>query len=291
MRQPFYLVIMIIAAGLACTGGTNSGHGEARTLTVFAAASLTEVFQEIAVLFEQRNPKLSVELNFAGSQRLRLQLEQGAEADVFASANDQQMEIARNSELIIGDPVAFASNKLALIVQRPNSGNIGSISDLANDGILLAFAHPVVPAGDYARQIIGKLAELPQFGADFERRVLDNLVTEESNVRSVLQKVMLGEVDAGIVYQSDARAVNAISVVPIPGEANITASYPVAVLKESPNINAAGQFVDFLISVEGQAILEHHGFGPPLAGASSSVENGRVENGQIERNPTSRPPK
>ena len=272
---------MILAALAGCAGGAQS-NGRGR-LTVFAAASLTEAFTELVDAFEREHPGSSVELNFDGSQRLRFQLEHGAQADVFVSADLKQMDRALASGLLASEIVEFASNRLALIVPRPASHDqqnedvssssrsarfgtaVGSLADLAGKGVKLALAQPEVPAGNYSRALIQQLAEDPQFGPEYARRVLANVVTEESNVRHVVQKVMLGEVDAGLVYHSDAQTASNISVIPVPKEANVVASHTVASLRNSDQPNMAEAFVGFLMSAVGQGILHDHAFGAPAA--------------------------
>ena len=211
----FTLIVLATAAG--CSAGVASDSPE--PLTVFAAVSLTEAFSEMASAFESAHSEVSVDLNFAGSQRLRVQLEHGARADVFASADTRQMDLAQASGLISGEVVNFASNRLVIIapkapapprgVPSPNRLDSGApvrtVNDMARDGVKVALAQREVPAGGYARAVIEKMAEDPRFGPDYARRVLANVVSEEPNVRSVLQKVILGEADAGIVYSSDAQ--------------------------------------------------------------------------------------
>jgi molybdate transport system substrate-binding protein len=273
-----------LAAVLACSAGVPSGS--AKVLTVFAAASLNEAFTEVAAAFEQVNPGISVDLNFAGSQLLRVQLEHGAGADVFASADQRHMDLAIESGLISGDAIVFASNTLVIVVPKADTkyladstetrtdassprgseagSLIGSSADLARKDIKLALAQPEVPAGRYARAVIQRMAQDPRFGPDYARKVLANVVTEEPNVRRVLQKVALGEVDAGMVYYSDAEVATNISVIAIPNEANVVASYTFALLRDSNQMDLAEAFIKFVLSPPGQAILGEHGFSPPV---------------------------
>ena len=254
-------IIMITLTG--CAGGEDSGGR--RALTVFAAASLTEAFTELAATFEGEHPGSSLALNFDGSQRLRFQLEHGAQADVFASADQKQMDRARESGLLAGEDVEFTSNSLVLIVPKVGTATelVDSLSDLSRKGVKLALAQPEVPAGRYSRIAIQRLAADPRFGPEYARQVLANLVTEEPNVRNVLQKVGLGEVDAGLVYYSDVQVASDISVIQVPDEANVVASYAVAALKNSDQPEAADAFIDFVLSGTGQEILRNHGFGAP----------------------------
>ena len=196
---------------------------------------------------------------------MRSQLEFGAEADVFASADHLQMDqaVAAGLTLEVAD---FASNT-SVIIAMPES-QVRGLSDLALPEIDLVLAHENVPSGAYSRQTLKKLSEDSSLGlgSDFEIDVLANLVSEEPNVRLVAQKVALGEVDAGIVYQTDiqvAQAVGEVRVIPIPPSANVVARYPIAVLRDAPEMVLAQAFVQFILSEAGQRILSNHGFGPP----------------------------
>ena len=231
---------------------------------VFAASSLADAFREIAARFEADNPGVKVVLNFAGSQKLRTQLEHGARADVFASADRRQIDAVAKEELTQGEPAVFAVNQLALITSRHASGGI-ALAELARPGVKLVVAQPAVPAGAYARQVLANLESKDGFGPGFAAGALANVVSEEPSVRSVAQKVALGDADAGLVYRSDAQAGDIaprVAVVPIPEDCNIAAEYPVVALADSGQPETASRFIDFLLSPEGQSILERHGFSP-----------------------------
>lgn len=235
---------------------------EPRTLTVFAAASLTDAFTEIGKNFESQNPNVTVTFNFAGSQALRTQIEEGAPADVFASASAKEMDA-----LIAGSFAAkessqiFLSNKLAVIVPADNPAGIDSLDDLANSGVKIVLAAEEVPVGNYSRQAFELMNA--SFGADFKNNVLANVVSNEDNVKQVVAKVQLGEADAGIVYMSDAVVAPELETIQIPDEMNVIAKYPIAPLVESANIELARAFVAYVLSDEGQAILRKWGFAPP----------------------------
>ncbi len=231
---------------------------------VFAASSLTDAFREIAARFESDNPEVNVVLNFAGSQKLRTQLEHGAKADVFASADMRQTDAVTEAGLTRGEPTVFAINRLALINSRHASKKI-ALDELARPGIKLVVAQPAVPAGAYARQVLQNLDSKDGFGPGFAARVLANLVSEEPSVRSVAQKVALGDADAGLVYQSDALSADIaprVEVVAIPEDCNIAAEYPAVALADARQPETARQFIGFLLSPQGQGILERHGFTP-----------------------------
>jgi molybdate transport system substrate-binding protein len=231
-------------------------------VVVLAAASLTAAFRDVAFGIRATHPQLHIVYNFAGSQALRTQLEQGAAADVFASANNAQMRRALDGGLVGGAPQVFVRNTLQVIVPQANPGRITSFEDLAKGGLRLALAGPQVPAGRYSREALQ--AAQPDYGADFAARVLHNLVSEETSVKQVLVKVQLGEADAGIVYASDVspKVRQDVSAVPIPDAYNRLASYPIAVTQAARNPAGAAAFIRYVLSPPGQATLKAHGFIP-----------------------------
>jgi molybdate transport system substrate-binding protein len=226
-------------------------------LTVFAAASLTESFGEIATTFKAEHPGVDVTLNFAGSNTLRAQIEQGAQADVFASANTKEMDTLVNSGLVAKDASqTFLTNRLVVITPADNPAKLTTFDELSRPGLKLVLAAEDVPVGRYARQM------LDNAGADFKAKVLANVVSNETDVKQVVAKVQLGEADAGIVYASDAVAAPELPVIEIPSKWNVLAKYPIAVLKNAPQPKLAGEFVAFVLSADGQAILKKWGFSP-----------------------------
>ncbi|MCX7624460.1 MAG: molybdate ABC transporter substrate-binding protein [Thermomicrobium sp.] len=232
-------------------------------ITVFAAASLTDAFEEIAQAFQQRYPGTTVTFNFAGSSQLRAQLSQGAEADVFASADWKNMQGAQQDGTIGSDPEVFARNEPVIVVPANNPAGIGSLADLAKPGIRLVLEGQDVPIGNYARQVLQKASQDPSYGSDFAQRVLANVVSEETNVKAALTKVALGEADATFVYRTDATAPDVedkVKIVEIPSQFDVVAEYPIAVVKNAPNPAGAQAFVDFVLSPEGQRILAKWGF-------------------------------
>lgn len=230
--------------------------GSAQNLTVFAASSLTEAFEEIAQTFETTHEGVKVVLNFAGSSTLSAQIVQGAPADVFASADPQQMAVVAAAGLVLGEPKDFAGNKL--VVVTPQDSVVVSLEDLATPGVKVVLAAPEVPVGAYAREVLENLNAV--YGPDFKTRVEANLVSEEPNVRQAAAKVELGEADAAVVYATDAAVLSNVRTVEIPAAANVMASYPVAVLKDAPQPDLAAGFVAFVLSDAGRAILAAHGF-------------------------------
>jgi len=230
-------------------------------LTVFAAASLTDAFNEIGEKFKQQNPGVTAEFNFAGSQQLRAQLEQGAVADVFASANTKEMNGAIQSDLVVsGTQKTFVRNRLAVIVPKDNPAGIKELKDLAKPGLKIVLAAPSVPVGGYALTALDKMNA--DFGATFSQTVLSNVVSQEDNVKQVVAKIQLGEADAGIVYSSDVTpdAATKVTKINIPDKYNVLATYPIAVLKAAPQADLAAKLVDYVISADGQAILQKWGF-------------------------------
>jgi molybdate transport system substrate-binding protein len=241
---------------------TAAAHQKHAELIVFAAASLTGAMQEIGNQFEAANPGVVVSFSFAGSQILRTQLEQGASADVFASADHKNMEALVAGGLVSSVAVRdFASNQLVVILPKGNPGGIQQLKDLAEPGVKVILADASVPAGNYARQALEKISNDPSYGVDFSQKVLDNVVSNETDVKQVVAKVELGEADAGIVYTSDAVASPELQTIPIPDQLDVTANYPIAALSLAREPEIARAFVDYVLSPAGQAILEKWGFG------------------------------
>lgn len=234
---------------------------EPRTLTVFAASSLTDAFTEIGKNFEAANPGVTVTLNFAGSQALRTQIEEGAPADVFASANKTQMDaVITASRVTEGTQQVFLTNKLVIILPADNPAGLEKLEDLTKPGIKLVLAAEEVPVGNFARQALDLMNG--SFGTDFKDKVLANVVSNEDNVKQVVAKVQLGEADAGIVYTSDAVAAPDLKTIEIPVELNIVAKYPIAPLTKSANADLAAKFIEYVLSPDGQVVLQKWGFAP-----------------------------
>jgi molybdate transport system substrate-binding protein len=235
---------------------------KATALMVFAAASLAAPFNEIGKRFADEHPGVEVRFNFAGSQQLAAQLEQGAPADVFASADERWMSFASRADLVAAAPVTFARNRLVAIVPSTNPGRVRRLQDFARPGIKLVIGAATVPVGAYTRQVIENLGRAEGFDPSYARRVLANVVSQEDNVRAVVAKVQLGETDAGFVYRSDISpgVKRFVRTLAIPDSLNVTAIYPVAVTRESKHPDLARAFVEMVTSEAGQATLERHGF-------------------------------
>jgi molybdate transport system substrate-binding protein len=240
-------------------------EGKQVALNVFAAASLTESFTEIGNGFESAYPDVEVAFNFAGSQQLAQQITQGAPADVFASANLKQMQVVmEDGRIDPGSQPAFVSNRLVVIYPSDNPAGLAGLKDLAKSGLHLVLAAGEVPVGQYSLDFLDKSTQDPAYGQAYKAAVLANVVSYEDNVKAVLNKVVLGEADAGIVYSSDISGDSRSKVgqIEIPDELNVIAEYPIAPVKDSPNPDAAKAFIDYVLSPQGQSILAKYGFIP-----------------------------
>lgn len=257
-RSVVVVGVLIVSAVLnACA----SSAAPPVTVTIFAAASLTDAFNDIAQAFEADHPGVTIEFNFAGSQQLRAQLEQGAVADVFVTANDKEMNAAIRAGLVVsGTQQTFARNRLIVIVPRDNPGRISELKDLSQLNLKIVLAAANVPIGDYALTALNKMNA--GYGAAFSSTVLANVVSYEDSVKQVVAKVQLGEADAGIVYASDVTPQTAgkLLQIDIPDKYNVVAAYPIAVLKSAPNAALAEAFIDDVLSDRGQALMRKWGF-------------------------------
>ncbi len=258
--------ILIFATLLnGCAPTAPASDAAESTMTVFAAASLAESFRALGEAFEAEHPDSRVRFNFAGSQTLRTQLQNGAAADVFASANWQQMEAVQQAGLLGNVPEYFAANRLA-VATPAGSDAVQSLEDLTRPGVSIAVAAEEVPAGAYSRQVLNLLGESAEFPDGFAAGVLANVVTNETSVRGVAQKVALGEVDAGLIYETDASAAQyqgAFRIIEIPLQYNPAAQYPIASLSDGSQREMAVEFIDFVQGDAGQRILRDYGFVPP----------------------------
>lgn len=255
MRRRITLPIMI-AVFLAGCGGTSSTSPASPsqaslsgTLTVFAAASLTDSFKALGGAFQASHPGVRIRFNFAGTPTLVTQIEQGAQVDVFASADTTNMDKLKGDGFTIGAPQVFAHNKLEIVVAAGNAKAITTLADLAKPGVIYITEAPTVPAGKYSLQVLAKA------GVSATPKSL------ETDVKSVVSKIELGEADAGIVYTTDVKAAGGkVEGVPIPDSDNVVATYPLVEVKGSPNPAAAKGFIDFVHSPSGQSKLESFGF-------------------------------
>ena len=257
--------LLTATAAAATTPTMAAAQPKAVTLNVFAAASLTSSFSEIGKAFTAKNPGVNVTINFAGSQQLAQQINAAAPADVFASANQTQMDVAvKGGRIDQGASKPFVKNRLVVIYPKANPAGIQTLQDLSKPGLKLVLADKSVPVGQYASNFLDNAVKDGSFGASYKEDVLKNVVSYELDVKSVLTKVILGEADAGIVYTTDAATDTAgkTSQIAIPDNLNVIAVYPIAVVKDSPNLLLAQAFVDYVLSADGQAILTQYGFIP-----------------------------
>jgi molybdate transport system substrate-binding protein len=241
------LAAVLLAALTACSKPAEAGL----PTTVFAAASLTAPFEHIAQEFERSHPGTKIELHFAGTPQLVLQVRDGAQVDVFASADVPSMQKLVAAKLTAMQPRTFAKNRLTLVVGKGNPKGIASLADLARKDLRVLLCGPEVPAGKYAREVLTKAGVTVQSASD------------EPNVKAVVAKIALGEADAGIVYVTDVAsggAAPAVEAVSIPDVNNLVATYPIAVLSTGHNAATGASFVEFVLSPEGQQILGSAGF-------------------------------
>ena len=247
-RRPFFLALLLSLPVGSCSKPAASEH----PATVFAAASLTAAFEDLAKAFEASSPGYKVDLHFAGTPQLVVQLQEGAPVDVFASADQLNMQRVVATGKTAAEPRIFARNGLAIVVAPGNPKGIKGLADLGRAGLRAVLCGPEVPAGHYAREALARA------------QVTVTSVSDEPNVKAVISKVQLGEVDAGIVYVTDTRdAGAAVGAVAIPDEQNVSATYPVALMTAGHGRAAGDAFVVFLLSAEGQRILAAHGFAKP----------------------------
>ena len=253
-------VIVAIAIGAlagcgsdtAGSGDTGPGGGSTGTVTVFAAASLKEAFTELGEAFEAANPGATVTFNYAASSALAQQIREGAPADVFASADEANMQKVVDAGELRGQPVAFATNSLEIIVAPGNPERIAGLADLASSDVLYVTAAPGVPVGAYTAEVL-RSADVDASPASLQ-----------ADVKALVTTVTSGEADAAIVYATDvAAAGDQADGVAIPAEVNVVATYPIGVTAEASNPGGAAEWVAFVTGPDGQAILARHGFGPP----------------------------
>lgn len=249
------VLLLVLGACGARSGSTGPTSGErTATLTVFAAASLREAFQELERRFEQENPGVDVLLNLGGSADLAQQISEGAPADVFASADEATMGAAIHARGSAPEhPVEpFATNALTIAVPEGNPKKIGSLADLAAPGMTVVLCAPQVPCGKLARRLLGAAG------------VSIDAASEENDVTSVRDKVAIGEADAGLVYKSDVQAeAKRLDAVDFPEASLVVNRYPIAVLREARDPAMAGRFTSMVKGSVGQEILRSHGFQTP----------------------------
>ncbi len=251
---------LLLATTAACgSDDTSAGSDteataapEEQELTVFAAASLTDTFTEIASQFEDANPGVTVKLNFAGSSDLVAQIQQGAPADVFASADTKNMDKATDDDLVEGTPEDFATNVLQIATPPDNPAGIETLDDLTNSDVKVVLCAPEVPCGSAA------------VGVEEAAGIDIQPVSEEQSVTDVLNKVISGEADAGLVYVTDVTGAGGeVEGIEFPESSEVVNTYPIAPLTGSANPELAQAFADFVTEADGQKVLADAGFGAP----------------------------
>ena len=257
MRRSLFLLasLALVAcggSGQSATAATPSPDAVSGTINVFAAASLTAAFKDEGAAFQAKHPKATVQLNFGGSATLVTQINQGAPADVFASADMTNMQKVVTAGNTISQAANFATNKLQIVIGAGNPKGIKGLSDLAASGTVVVLCAPAVPCGNYAGQALAKAG------------VKVTPKSQEQDVNAVVSKVSLGEADAGIVYATDVKAAGAkVQGVAIPVDQNVIATYPIAAVRGGSNPRGGQAFVDFVLSTAGQGILATYGFAKP----------------------------
>lgn len=251
------LIIVLFAFAVLVFGFKYGASDKDNELVILAASSLADSFTELAQAFEADNPGIRVKLHFAGTQKLRTQVEQGVQADIFAAANQRHVQ-ALVEQGLVTQPQVFAHNRLVLVVPEDNPAGIKTLKDLVKQHRLV-LALPEVPVGSYSRQVLQKVEE--DLGNNYAAKVLENLVSEETSVRNVLTKVALGEADAGFVYGTDLHSdlQDRVLAIPVPRKYNVQAGYYITKLTGSDS-TAAQLFIDYVLSRKGQAILSEYGF-------------------------------
>jgi molybdate transport system substrate-binding protein len=241
----------LVAVGCAEDGDDGGGEGVDGTVTVFAAASLTDAFDDITTAFEEAYPEASVEPSYAGSSDLARQIEEGAPADVFASADTINMDRVVESGDVTASPAEFAQNVLEIAVPAGNPGQVEGLDDFARDELLVGLCAEEVPCGRFGREVLANAGITPAQD------------TDEPDVRALLTKLEAGDLDVGLVYRSDVQAAGeTVEGIEIPDDDNVVATYPIAPVATSGNPDASQAFLDFVLSEEGQRILVDHGFLP-----------------------------
>lgn len=268
MRPSAWVVMAVGLLCAACSADADPptsapGSGDAIGLTIFAAASLRDVLDQAKRAYEVARPGTTISVSSDSSSTLATQIEQGAPADVFLSADTTNPHRLVDGGHASGEPTVFAANELTIIVPAGNPASIASPADLAGEGVKVIAAGDEVPITTYATRLVANLARQAGYPDGFEAAYTANVVSKEDNVRAVVAKIELGEGDAGIVYVTDARASTRVEIVDVPEAANVVASYAGVVVKASAHQAAAAAFLDWFAGSDGQSILASFGFLPP----------------------------
>jgi molybdate transport system substrate-binding protein len=244
---------------------SSSASAAAVDLTIFAAASLAGVLEEVKGAYEAAHPGTTLTLSTDSSSALATQIEQGAPADVFLSADTTSPKKLVDGGFSVGEAATFAANRLTVVVPADNPARIASPADLARPGVKIIAAGDEVPITTYAKQLVANFAKEAGYPAGFEAAYAANVVSKEDNVKAVIAKIEIGEGDAAIVYVTDAKASTGVTTVTVPDAANVTARYAGIVVGASPDQEPARMFLGWLTGPDGQAVLSRFGFLPPSA--------------------------
>ena len=256
MRGRVFLPVVVVLLAACGGGGSTASTSPSSTslsgyINVFAAASLTASFNAVGIAFHKANPGVGVNFNYAGTPTLVTQIEQGAPADVFASAETTNMDKLTADGFASGSSKVFARNQLEIVVAPGNPKGISGLADLAKPGLIYITEGPTVPAGKYSLQALATA------GVKVTPKSL------ETSVTAVISKIELGEADAGIVYTTDIRAAgNQVQGVPIPAADNVIATYPIVAVKGTKHQDVDNAFVAYVLSASGQSMLATFGFLP-----------------------------
>jgi molybdate transport system substrate-binding protein len=262
-RHPIAVILLALAIAAACTPVSTGATPVPTALTVYAAASLKGALEEIAPAYARAVPGVTLTVSTAASSALRTQIEQGAPADVFLSADTAQPAAVVDAGLAAGDARAFAGNRLAIIVPTDDPAGIDTPADLTRPGVKIVAAGEAVPITRYADELVANLAALDGYPVGFLAAYRANVVSREDDVKAVVAKIELAEGDAAIVYETDALASDRVATIDVPPEAAVAASYAGVAIKAAAHPAEAAAFLDWLIGSAGQAILGSHGFSPP----------------------------
>lgn len=255
-------VALVVAACSAGPAGSAAPGRDRLELTVLGAASLKGVLEGAKTAYEAANPGVTLAISTGSSASLATQVEQGAPADVFLSADTGNPQRLVDGGFAAGGPVAFARNELAVIVPKGNPGGLSWPADLGRAGVKVIAAGERVPITAYATRLIGNLAKQPGYPAGFEAAYAANIMSREDSAKAVVAKIELGEGDAGIVYATDAAASGKVDALVVPAGANVQATYAGVVVKASAHPDAAAAFLAWLAGSDGAAILRASGFLP-----------------------------
>jgi molybdate transport system substrate-binding protein len=234
-------------------------------LTILAGASLAGVLEDVKGAYGAAEPGTTLTVSTESSAALATQIEQGAPADVFLSADTANPKRLVDGGLSTGEAVTFAANRLTIVAPADNPAGVSSPADLAKPGLKIIAAGDEVPITAYAKQLVANLAKEAGYPAGFEAAYAANVVSKEDNVKAVMSKIEIGEGDAAIVYMTDARASTSVTTIAVPDSANVTARYAGIVVGASPHQEPARRFLGWLTGPDGQAVLTRFGFLPPSA--------------------------